>query len=256
MNPPGLLLREGALSEKVILCHSDLLTLGEISRVKKFTNFLMDLSFTGKSIVIPSFTYSAFRNEEFDPLRSRSKVGALGNILLDKGIRTTDPNFSHLLLGDIDPSYLWNTKKPSFGPESIYEAIQGDEYGILLVGVDFRSLSMMMHYEIELKVPYRYLKEFPGVVRLENGIHKVVSKHFVRCELCKPQTDRTKLFQIAFEAGVVRYMKFDNKSVVYVSGAKLFRLVEREFRKDPLIFLNARSPFQHKSAKCGHPQSY
>ncbi len=137
-------------------------------------------------LVMPTFTYSATENDVFDPATTPSTVGALTEQMRahPRARRTLEPNFSCVLIGATSPDWEQRLFAPgdtdAFGDEGIFGLLRGRDAKLLFLGVSFRFCTYVHHVEQRLGVPYRYIKEFPAVVRVEGADHRVTARYFVR----------------------------------------------------------------------------
>jgi aminoglycoside 3-N-acetyltransferase len=138
------------------------------------------------ALVLPTFTYSFTRNEDFDVDASPSTVGALSEWFRGRpGIRrTADPLFSvalHASLGDpADQALLTPGDTDSFGPRSVFARLRELDAKLLCWGTDIQALTFVHHAEQLLSVPYRFMKDFSGVVRSQGNATEVTASYYVR----------------------------------------------------------------------------
>jgi aminoglycoside 3-N-acetyltransferase len=136
-------------------------------------------------LVMPTFTYSFCRGEEYDPVRTPSAVGTLSERfrLLPGARRTTDPIFSAVLLGPLPESWehLFEVRDTDcFGERSVFAMLRERRSKILFFGVDFGYATFVHHVEQRLGVPYRYMKDFHGAVVQGGQRAPVTARYFVR----------------------------------------------------------------------------
>lgn len=114
------------------------------------------------SLIMPTFTYCFKRrdgsHERFDPFSSVSKVGAISEAFrhMEDVMRTHAPTHSFGLWGKVCSEAGWISAPASpLGAGSVLEwlALQPDAH-ILLLGVDFSSLSFGHYLEVKAPVPW------------------------------------------------------------------------------------------------------
>lgn len=121
-----------------------------------------------KTLIFPTFTFSFCNNEIYDPLTSKSQMGAINEYMRKSGLgfRTLDPLLSVYVIGD--PLNL-NTRPgvESIGRDSTYDRLHnsGKEIKFLFFGADMSACFTYTHYmEALLNVPYRYPRKFLGKI--------------------------------------------------------------------------------------------
>ena len=112
--------------------------------------------------------------EIFDVELSKSKVGKLSDILMDKyqAIRSLDPNFSWVGLDNSSQDLLRIDTKESFGKNSFFDKLRSVRGKAILIGVDFDALPFFMFLEKMHGVDYRYDKKFNGKICYHGKIYK------------------------------------------------------------------------------------
>jgi len=138
-------------------------------------------------LILPTFTYSFCEGETFSVERSPSTVGTLSEHFRQlPGVRrTTDPIFSAAVLGVPLPE-AWERRlftvrdTDCFGDESVFAYLLEAGAKLLFFGVSFEFCTFVNRVEQHLRVPYRYFKEFPGVVTTGSGRARVTARYFVR----------------------------------------------------------------------------
>lgn len=144
-------------------------------------------------VVAPTFSYSGFKNEIYNPETSQSTVGSLGMEIAARGFRNNDPNFSHAAIGKGAEQFIaWN-EEASIGEGSFYDRFIDANGKFLMLGVDYTALPIFMHMEAKLNLPYRYKKEFHGKILIKKKYFDVTYSHYVRDEKKMPNTDRSRI---------------------------------------------------------------
>jgi len=192
----------------LLMVHSFLPSLGQIhSGPEAIINTLLDRVGPEGNIVTPAFTYSHFNDEIFDVLTSPSKVGVLGDLMRsrDDAFRSTDPNFSMVSIGKDASELMSRETSFSFGLGSIYQKLMDNNFHVLLLGTDYKALSLFMHLEKIAGVNYRYDKKFNGKSRIDGKVVDDESIHFVRSIEADVHSNRNKIgSNIDREAEVVK----------------------------------------------------
>lgn len=239
----------GVKTGQLILCHSSLMGLGRMENgARGVAACFMDLLGRSGTLIVPTFTYSAFANEVFDVAETKSTVGELGDAvrMLDGAVRSEDPNFSHAGLGPAARDLLDWQEEPSIGPGSFYSHFSTLGGYVVLLGVDFRALPFFMHMERVLDLPYRYDKRFNGKVRNNGAVRDVVAIHAVRDEKTEPLTDRSRIGSILDNDPDCRLATIAYGKIRAIPVTTVERVVREHVARDPLILLDEKTPFEKK----------
>lgn len=168
----------GVQNSQNIIVHSSLksirLAFRNINPLQIITDLKNILTNSG-SLVMPTFTYNFKKEiggyEIFNREGSTSKTGALTEIFRKEHdvIRTSSPTHSFAIWGRINKEILEsNSPKSPLGENSVLEWLcKNEDSFVLLLGIDFSSLSLLHYFEIIFKVPWNnsspwdYLRVLP-----------------------------------------------------------------------------------------------
>jgi len=116
------------------------------------------------TIVLPAFTYSLGRGENFSRESSAglNLMGALSGAAHRMNFyRTPDPMFSMLCSRPVDRTGPLDPERScSFGPESTFGKMFDRNYKVVCLGLDLGS-TLLHEIEVRLQVDYRFWKAFP-----------------------------------------------------------------------------------------------
>lgn len=138
------------------------------------------------NLVMPTFTYSFCEGRDFDLAASASTVGALTEYFRRRpGVRrTTDPIFSAAVAGEVAPEWeerLFGLQDVNcFGPSSVFAWLRELDAVLLFFGVGIEACTYLHHVEQRHEVPYRFFKDFHGVVHAADRDQDVTATYFVR----------------------------------------------------------------------------
>ncbi len=174
-------------------------------------------------IYVPTFTYGFTKKNFFDVKDTSSEVGRFSeeirNIYASKHYRTLDPVFSVVETENGSfRNHIFNNN--SFGPSSIWEYLNQHPHYIVNINLNLPIISTELHYlEYKIKVPYRYMKNFKGVVRgWDNINHEFEYNYYVRDLELNPQWNREKIFaachkhNLVLECGPIKLFEWNNLS--------------------------------------------
>lgn len=133
------------------------------------------------SVVVSAFNFDFPRSRCFDVASAPVQTGAFGQQLLSQfaHCRTAHPFYSLLVFGKAQPQLVQvPTSSPllrhSTGPGSVFEWLINANTELITVGHHYvKSLTAVHHAEHVAGVPFRYTKQFQGVVRRAAGLADV-----------------------------------------------------------------------------------
>ncbi len=191
------------------------------------------------TFIMPTFTYSYFRNKIYDKNTSISECGLLTEIMRkrSKAIRSEDANFSIAAIGHLAEYLTKNPPEHSFGPDSFWERFLKQNGKFVNFNLD--SASTFIHYvEKVIQVPYRYDKKFPGISILDGKEVERAFYHYVY-DLDKPnhQPDFPKFHKRADELGLVKKTNLGRGQIVSITARDTFDLIEKELKINPSFLI-------------------
>jgi aminoglycoside 3-N-acetyltransferase len=146
----------------------------------------LDRAVADGTLIVPTFTYSFARGEDYDLASSPSTVGVLGECLrrVPGVVRTADPMFSAAIRGALPPAWasrlLEIRDTDCFGARSVFAYLREADAQLLFLGVGLRYCTFVHHVEQRLRVPYRSFKDFAGTVRDGDRAVRTTARYFVR----------------------------------------------------------------------------
>ena len=193
----------------------------------------------GKSgnVIIPTFTYSFCHKEPFDIIHSKSKVGNLGDSLLQLGgKRTTCPIFSCVIFGDL--SKEMRDCKEVLGKDSMFDKLLAHKGKILTFGNKYVGYTFIHYLESLANAPYRFDKTFSGITidKKGNTTHKSVIykvRHLDR----KSELDYKKIAHFLLDLGILKVLKLGGGEIGIMESQKVAKAILEVFAKDWEYFL-------------------
>lgn len=138
----------------------------------KFIDCLCSAVGRNGTVLIRTFSHDFCNKKKWNYLLSRSSVGALGNVALNRKdfVRTTHPIFSWMVYGR-DAEYLSHLDYSSaFSENSIFGWEYRNEAFLVTIGSPMSEGFTFLHYvEQKVGVPYRIEKTFSGKYIDKNG---------------------------------------------------------------------------------------
>ncbi len=170
----------------ICLVHTSLLTFGrpktdgatiaaELSRV------LQDAVSPAGTLILPTFSYSFCKDQEFNVQETPGTVGALNEFFRKQPgvLRTAHPIFSFAIWGQRQIEMM-AVDDDSFGRESLFGKLHALNGKIVSFGAGNKACTFVHYVEQCYGVPYRYMKTFSGTV-IDRGVaRKRDCQYFVR----------------------------------------------------------------------------
>lgn len=159
------------------------------SRQAKMDTVLAGLrgALQGGTLMLPTFSYSFCKGEDFDIARTPSTVGMLTEHFRTRdGVRrTAEPIFSTAIEGPVPQPWLDRLEavedKDCFGERSVFAYLWEIDALLLFFGVGFEFCTYIYLVEQRQSVPYRWKKRFAGdVIGLDGVAAPVVADYLVR----------------------------------------------------------------------------
>lgn len=235
----------GLVQGDSIFVHSNLGFFGTLDEInskddycQSFKEAIFDVIGSNGTLIVPTFTYSFCNKENFDPAKTPSICGMFTEWIRTKTncIRSEDANYSIAAIGQNAVFFTQDPPPHSFGENSFWARFLAKNGKFC--NFNFDSASTFSHYvEKSLNVPYRYDKEFNGLVIKNNQSSKKSFFHFVR-EL-KPEYEPQfeKFNQAAFKQNMVKTSNLGKGQIVCISASDSFNLIKNELIKDPFFLV-------------------
>jgi FkbH-like protein len=143
---------------------------------------LNQLLLDGKTILLPSFTFTFCAGKKFHIDLSRSETGILADWFmgLDVSSRTKHPIYSFVVAGKYAHEVHALNNKTSFSDDSIFAWIEGKNARNIMLGCDWIYCTQFHRYEEEANVPYRFFKTFESTADYGDGEAPIQTTMFVR----------------------------------------------------------------------------
>ncbi|WP_373056142.1 AAC(3) family N-acetyltransferase [Zunongwangia sp. H14] len=193
-----------------------------------------------KTILVPTFTYSYTKTGVYNQTSSPSEVGRFGEEIREQyptTHRTINPVFNVIDTNNYFQQFHLK-EETAFGEDSILHMLHDLGHVVININVD-KFISTYLHYlEFAYKVPYRYIKNFPGEVISSNTVKKdIVYQYFVR-DLEKDTTwDREKIKKTLQEEGVLKVFNFEHFEVMWTHSKQMENILGSKLETDKNFLL-------------------
>lgn len=239
----------GLTAGSTAFVHSDLAHFGKLADSRERSGFvgafidaLIDAVSPGGNLIVPAFSYAFCRGEVFDPERTPSTVGILTEHFRKlQGVRRSeDAIFSVAALGP-EQDYFVDVGTDCFGPQSIFEKLYERNAWLVFLGETF-DITFIHLVEQRLGVPYRYKKQFMGVIQRGNRRFETAFDYNVRRLDQHIEYDLEGIARYLDETGVLRTRGLGHSKVRAVRSVDAFQALTDALRKDTYCLLKTPPP--------------
>jgi aminoglycoside 3-N-acetyltransferase len=190
-------------SNSPILLHTDVSkidrsTLKKIDLKKNLSTeihrFLLEV-FPEQELWFPAFNYDFIKTRVFDPKHDPIQVGALNESLRnsDSFIRSEVPVFS-IIRQQPENKIEYRSVVNPFDSEGEFSEIRRRDGNICFFGATIESMTFIHFVENLVSIPYRYMKRFPGQIKMENGSKETELSYLVRPKGIAVEYDWPKIY--------------------------------------------------------------
>lgn len=234
----------GIVSGDSLCVHSELYRFGAPMLPKDSFNqiicqTLLELCGESGNLLIPTFTYSFCRNEVFDVLHSPSRVGMLGDSFLKMPDvqRTHCPIFSFAVQGSLTKSFI-DIGVEVLGKDSMFDKLLQHNAKIITFGNPYLGYTFVHFLETIANVPYRFDKNFSGIIRDESGSEHVANVVYrVRHLDQKSELDYQKVAHFLMDLGILRLAKCGGGTIGVMECQQVGEAILRALTRDSSAFL-------------------
>ena len=193
------------------------------------------------SLFMPTFTYSACRDEVFDPGLTASTVGVLTEVFWKRKnvLRSSHPIFSFAGIGKQAEHLLQLDEKDCFAARSFFGKMCGVGGKYLLFGINFQNAATFVYFSLQkANVPYRFTKNFKARVSEKGKLAHYDVPYFVRH--LDQENNFDPLENLAMESGVVRSARYCGGPLMLTEARAIDQFVCQELAKDPYCFVSSK----------------
>lgn len=225
-----------------VILHGNLGSINQIqekslNKLSFFFNVL--ISYLGKrgTILVPSFTYSFCKKENFNVQNSKTYISDFSEKCRHLKIfhRSYHPIFSFLIYGFKKKYYLNSDLTTCFGVNSIFDLIKKDNAKLCGLGCKLDGmLTFMHHIEEEMNIKYRYLKFFSGYTIDKNKKQEIKTTYFVRKKniIYNFANLEKKIKKI------INIVNFGRYTLMTIEAQKIFFIIKKNLKKNDTFLIN------------------
>ncbi len=158
------------------------------------------------TLLIPTYNFDFSNHGIYDRARSKSTVGFLGNVALERNdfIRTRHPMHSFAVWGKYQNTLINMNNSNSFGDETPFAFMINVGAKEIGIGIDdcSKGCTFVHHVEVKANVPYRFIKVFHGKYIDFDGIDRLYECEYSARDLSiKYKTNSEGLWKIMTKNG-------------------------------------------------------
>jgi aminoglycoside 3-N-acetyltransferase len=191
-----------------LLVHSAVQFLGRpLSGIGMYLQALCAAIGARGTLAVPVFNFAFARGERYDPQNTPSStMGVFSEYVRQQpgARRTSHPLSSLALIGPLADDLASLDTPGAYDPGSAFERLLQLDFKLLLLGASVQAVSIVHYSEQRLGVPYRYWKDFHGLVRTPLGWEPRSCRMFARDLQIDPQLDLHPIEKRLRERGLWR----------------------------------------------------
>lgn len=188
------------------------------------------------TLLMPTFTYSAFRSEVYDPETTPSTVGLLTEVFRTQSdtLRSEHPIFSFAGRGPKAHELLHLDTLDCFGAGSFFDKMVQVNGYYLLLGTSFQSAATFMYHSLQKeKVPYRFPKEFEAKILRSGRTESVQVPYFARELDSNVDCNRGRIETEAIEQNLVKRATFAGGPILLTRAQAIDSFICEKLRMNP-----------------------
>lgn len=190
------------------------------------------------TIVVPAFSYSFCKGENFDLKETPSEVGMFSEFFRKSGniSRSNHPIFSVSTYGKLASIFSNSNNSDCFGINTAFDLLFKYDGTIICLGCELDRVTFVHYVEQKFGVPYRYFKTFTGLLKIEENFVGQDVTFFVRDESIDASCDLDKFKISAEKANKLRKSNF-GRFPVYAIKARDFLSISIDMLKTDIYSL-------------------
>jgi len=197
----------------------------------------------GGTLLVPAFSYSFTKDENFEVHVTPSEVGQFSEAFrqLPGVARTSHPIFSFSVTGLEKQAVLDARLDDCFGNGTVFDLAYKNNAKIVFLGSEFNSATFVHYVEQQHRVKYRYPKTFSGYL-IEND-KKIFQEtnYFVRDLNISSSCDLNFMKQAAIDSGAISFSNLGRFPVMSISTVDFFDLASDLLKKDEYALIEEGS---------------
>ncbi len=212
--------------------------------LQSYIDTLLDVLGKNGNLLMPTFTYSACKNEIYDPKVTKSTVGSLTEYFrqLEGVSRTHHTIFSCAFFGPSSDDFLKTNDLDAFGKGTIFDYLYEKNAKYLLLGLNMIKGSTYVYYsEQKYNVRYRYFKTFQGKIKLDgSSIQENEVRYFVRDYSYDYRDDWAQLEADSIAEGVTKKDTYNGHPLLVHHAKEIDNFIGPKLLQDESYLINIK----------------
>lgn len=182
--------------------------------------------FPDGTILVPAFSYSSTKMQDFDVVETPSTVGLFSEHFR-KGrdiSRSNHPIFSVSAWGKFRADFLQGSNSDCFGAGTFFEKLLQHNVRLIALGCDLNSFTFVHHVEQVKKVKYRYFKNFKGRIIDVDKVVNVDTEYYVRNTNIASNCNLTLLARVAKDRKLLQAGSVGRFSIQTIRAVDLYNV--------------------------------
>ncbi len=197
------------------------------------------------TLIFPSYTFSFCNGLSYNVQESKTSMGLLNNYVLSQegAVRSCDPLMSNVLLGE-HKEFITDIGKSSIGEDSTFDLLHKTQLKVkfLFLGPSVGDCYTYMHFiEERVNAPYRYKRNFTGLITNNSDTYEDTYELFVRYNNVLPGTGSYIYENILIEREEAKRIKIGNGTITITDEKSSFNTYVELISRYPNFFL--KEPF-------------
>lgn len=202
------------------------------------------------TLCFPTFTFSFCNGRDYNVQTSKSKMGALNEFVRKQtnAVRSIDPLMSTTVLGK-DRHLAENIGHHSIGDSCTFDKLHlyAGTVNFLFLGVSLGKCFTYMHYiEEREKVPYRYNREFSGMITDGESTYEDTYSLFVRYKGVLPNPN-SSVEDDVLRKGLLKKAVIGDSSVSCIAEKAAYSSIRDSIKADLEYIIISPSPHEKQN---------
>ena len=222
----------------VIMAHSSLKAFGYVDGgADTIIDALLDVVGKEGTVIMPTFTLSFMDKDApvFDVNNSPSEVGKITEVFRKRKDVYRSKHITHsVAVWGKDAEFVASLPSSSaWGDDSPFKWLLDRDGYILMLGTDYNTCTLIHKVEEDLKVPYRYMRNYPGSkIILEDGtVIDNKTKGYFRKEGIT--SDWSKLIEFLKSSDIARQIQIAQATVSLAKARDIYQKTYEFIQKHP-----------------------
>ena len=209
----------------------------------------------GRTVALPAFTFSFTQGVPFALDGSPSETGQLADWLLElpEAQRTTHPIYSFAVAGPLADQLVATRSTTTFGDDSPFAIFEALNASIMMLGCGWEYCTLFHRFEESAAVPYRYYKDFTGVVDLGAGPVESSARMYVRDLDIDARNDFSAAIRELEDRGAISHRRLGAGEVQVARAAEIAAVARRMLADDRYAFVRSPNRVAERTSRRSDP---